>query len=369
MTPAEYGFAVGQGLQNTYSNVLMGLRENRAQQELSLREKAFQAEQDWNAKRYPLMLRQIETEEKMANFNLMSLQREQELKDAELESSAAMAPILDEMTMLAKADPNRLMTYSVPEISVNSSNPRVAAGASALARRKLQEYQEQLLNNSKEIALQKETANKMRQAATLSDVPSPIRLQLLQAAKKVESGGVSNLNDFELQSLVPFADKVTYQRSPAYFDSLEKISNIQAKQEDSRSKRTKALGDIAGNIFVSPELKQYAEKELMEAEPKTEASAKTKAMPQAAASATPEELNVFKADFRKAASAIQQNANALDVVDNLSENMLKTYKIPNTPQNKMAAQKKILELLKQSGVSLPFGPEDLSSPLQTEESP
>lgn len=45
MTPAEYGFAVGRGLQDTYSNVLMGLRENRAQQELSLRERAFMAEQ------------------------------------------------------------------------------------------------------------------------------------------------------------------------------------------------------------------------------------------------------------------------------------------------------------------------------------
>ena len=366
MTPAEYGFAVGQGIS---SNLLMGMREARAQQEMSLREKAFQAEQDWNAKRYPLMLRQIETEEKMANFNLMSLQREQELKDAELESSAAMSPILDEMTLLAKADPNRLASYIVPEITVNSANPRVAAGASALARRKLQEYQEQLLNNNKEIALQKETANKMRQAATLSDVPSPIRLQLLQAAKKVEGGGVSNLSDFELQSLVPFADKVTYQRSPAYFDSLEKISNIQAKQEDTKSKKTKALGDIAGNIFVSPELKQFAEKQLMGGETKTEPSAKADTSLQPTATAKPEELDVFKADFKKGASAINQGVNSLDVVDGLAENLLKTYKMPVTPKNKAAAQAQVLKMLRQSGVSLPFGPEDLAAPSQTEESP
>lgn len=42
MTPAEYGFAVGQGIS---SNLLMGMREARARQELSLREKAFMAEQ------------------------------------------------------------------------------------------------------------------------------------------------------------------------------------------------------------------------------------------------------------------------------------------------------------------------------------
>lgn len=42
MTPAEYGFAVGQGIS---SNLLMGLREGRAQQELSLRQRAFAAEQ------------------------------------------------------------------------------------------------------------------------------------------------------------------------------------------------------------------------------------------------------------------------------------------------------------------------------------
>jgi len=41
VTPAEYGFAVGQGIS---SNFLMGLRENRAQQELSLREKSYQLE-------------------------------------------------------------------------------------------------------------------------------------------------------------------------------------------------------------------------------------------------------------------------------------------------------------------------------------
>lgn len=46
MTPAEYGFAVGRGIQDTYSNVLMGLREGRAQEELSLRQRAFLAEQE-----------------------------------------------------------------------------------------------------------------------------------------------------------------------------------------------------------------------------------------------------------------------------------------------------------------------------------
>jgi hypothetical protein len=44
MTPDEYGFRVGAGLQTAFSDVLMGMREQRANQELSLREKSYNLE-------------------------------------------------------------------------------------------------------------------------------------------------------------------------------------------------------------------------------------------------------------------------------------------------------------------------------------
>ena len=71
--------------------------------------------------------------------------------------------------------------------------------------------------------------------------------------------------------------------------------------------------------------------------------------------------------FKQGAMAIKNGTNALDVISELSDQLLKTYNRANTPKNKLGAQAQILELLQANGIQLPFTIEDLSSTSQTPE--
>jgi hypothetical protein len=79
------------------------------------------------------------------------------------------------------------------------------------------------------------------------------------------------------------------------------------------------------------------------------------------------DLNMFATNFKQGASAIRSGTSALDVISQLSDNLLKTYGKPMTAKNKLAAQVQVLNLMRANGIDLPFTEEDLSSTSQNEE--
>lgn len=376
MTPAEYGFSVGSGLQQGFSNVLMGIRTGQAQQELSLRQKAFQAEQDWNNRRYPLMEKQLSIQ-----ADALKIQQEQQktaldLQNANMRATAEIAPYLAELDVIARAgDASKLSGYQVPDIKVDTGNPMIDNYASTLAKQGVVKYQKQLLENNQVYKTWNDAADKVLSVANRYDTPTPLKMQLMEMAPRLRSGGFNALTDFEKFNLLPYADKTAYAYSPERLTMLKLQQELGAKQEEAQTKRITALGKVAGNIFVTPEVQQATSEELTKMlKPSKNKAPSESVIPEetttpTAAVQTPaqKDLNAFATSFKQGANAIRSGTSALDVINELSNNLLKTYGKPTTAKNKLAAQVQVLNLMRANGIELPFTEEDLSSTSQTEE--
>ena len=376
MTPAEYGFAVGQQMAATGDKYLMGIRTGQAQQELSLRQKAFQAEQDWNNRRYPLMEKQLGIQADALKIQQQQQQTALDMQNANMRATAEIAPHLAELDVIARAgDANKLSSYQVPDIKVDTGNPLIDSYASTLARQGVAKYQKQLLENNQIYKTWGDAADKALSVANCYDTPTPIKMQLQDMALRLRSGGLNSLTDFEKYTLLPYADKTAYAYSPERLSMLKLQQELGTKQEDAETKRLAALGKISGNIFTSPEVQQATGEEITKMLKPGKSKSSTGGvvpeepnMPSAAITQPGQkDLNMFATNFKQGASAIRSGTSALDVISQLSDNLLKTYGKPMTAKNKLAAQVQVLNLMRANGIDLPFTEEDLSSTSQNEE--
>jgi hypothetical protein len=377
MTPAEYGFAVGQQMAATGDKYLMGIRTGQAQQELSLRQKAFQAEQDWNNRRYPLMEKQLSIQSDALKIQQQQQQTALEMQNANMRATAEIAPHLAELDVIARAgDANKLSSYQIPDIKVDTGNPLIDSYASTLARQGVAKYQKQLLENNQIYKTWGDAADKALSVANRYDTPTPIKMQLQDMALRLRSGGLNALTDYEKFELLPYADKTAYAYSPERMAMIKLQQDISTKEEEAKTRRIAALGKVGGDILAPEELQKTATEELKNilktGKGDTSSSSlmpQQPSMPTATSQPTSQkDLNAFKTSFKQGVVAIRDNrVNALDVINQLSDQMLKTYNKPSNAKTKLAAQAEILNLMRASGLQLPFTEEDLSSTSQTEE--
>jgi hypothetical protein len=377
MTPAEYGFAVGQQMAATGDKYLMGIRSGQAQQELSLRQKAFQAEQDWNNRRYPLMEKQLSIQSDALKIQQQQQQTALEMQNANMRATAEIAPHLAELDVIARAgDANKLSGYQIPDIKVDTGNPLIDSYASTLARQGVAKYQKQLLENNQIYKTWGDAADKALSVANRYDTPTPIKMQLQDMALRLRSGGLNALTDYEKFELLPYADKTAYAYSPERMAMIKLQQDLGTKQEEAETKRITALGKVGGNILAPEDLQKAATEELKTMLKKGKGTPSASgvvpeqpSMPSATSQPTSQkELNAFTTSFKQGVVAIKDNrVNALDVINQLSDQMLKAYNKPSNAKTKLAAQAEILNLMRASGLQLPFTEEDLSSTSQTEE--
>ena len=368
MTPAEYGFAVGAGLQQGFSNVLMGLREARAQQDQSLRERAFVEEMRQNAMLFPLKQAQIENQTQAVKLQSEMQRYNLNLQNAQMGMVSAMAPIETEMAFLAEANPAELQNYQIPDLKVDHPDPTFAKYASDLARQKLLEKKTSLLEATEDFQDRKTTADTLRQAARIPDMPTPLKAQFRAAATKLRSGGYGALSDMEVQKIIPLAEKEVFARSKEYRDLVKGEREYALKASGEATKRMAALGKIAGEgIFAPPEIQESAQKglaEMLKGGGTVAPMKSTKAVEEAAEQQV--DLEPLKLKIRQAAQAIRGGRDAMPIINNLANNVLQTYGLEDTPANRSAAQTQVLRILRGANINLPFSPEDFEAG-QTEE--
>lgn len=361
----------------TGDKYLMGIRTGQAQQELSLRQKAFQAEQDWNNRRYPLMEKQLGIQADALRIQQQQQQTALDMQNANMRATAEIAPHLAELDVIARSgDAGKLSSYQIPDIRVETGNPLIDSYASTLARQGVAKYQKQLLENNQIYKTWGDAADKALSVANRYDTPTPIKMQLQDMALRLRSGGLNSLTDFEKYTLLPYADKTAYAYSPERIAMLKLQQDLESKQEGAQTKRIEALGKVAGNIFVTPEVQQATSEELTKmlkpskGKPTTSGGVipEEPSMPSAAVNQPDQkDLNMFATNFKQGASAIRSGTSALDVISQLSDNLLKTYGKPVTAKNKLAAQVQVLNLMRANGIDLPFTEQDLSSTSQNQE--
>jgi len=361
----------------TGDKYLMGIRTGQAQQELSLRQKAFQAEQDWNNRRYPLMEKQLGIQADALRIQQQQQQTALDMQNANMRATAEIAPHLAELDVIARSgDAGKLSSYQIPDIRVETGNPLIDSYASTLARQGVAKYQKQLLENNQIYKTWGDAADKALSVANRYDTPTPIKMQLQDMALRLRNGGLNSLTDFEKYTLLPYADKTAYAYSPERIAMLKLQQDLESKQEGAQTKRIEALGKVAGNIFVTPEVQQATSEELTKmlkpskGKPTTSGGVipEEPSMPSAAVNQPDQkDLNMFATNFKQGASAIRSGTSALDVINQLSDNLLKTYGKPVTAKNKLAAQVQVLNLMRANGIDLPFTEQDLSSTSQNQE--
>lgn len=375
MTPAEYGFAVGQQMAATGDKYLMGIRTGQAQQELSLRQKAFQAEQDWNNRKFPLMEKQLSIQTDALKIQQQQQETALNMQNANMRATAEIAPHLAELDVIARAgDAQKLSSYQIPDIKVETGNPLIDSYASTLARQGVAKYQKQLLESNQVFKTWNDAADKALSVANRYDTPTPLKMQLMEMAPRLRSGGFNALTDFEKYNLLPYADKTAYAYSPERLGLIKLQQELDTKKEEAETKRLAALGKITGSIFVDPEVQKATGEEITTMlKPGKSTAPSGGLMPEQqsaprAAIQTPaqKDLNTFATNFKQGANAIRSGTSALDVISELSDNLLKTYGKPITAKNKLAAQVEVLNLMRANGIELPFTEEDLSSTSQNE---
>jgi len=388
MTAAEKINITSNLGQQIVSNMLMAQRAQQSQQELSLRARAFEAEQEWNQKRYPLMLKQLENQTTALDLEANSQKLQIELQrvnmaksNAELKSTAAIAPIAAEMDFLARTSPESLMSYSIPDITIEGDDKTVADAASALAKSKLNEYKTSLLNNNKIVQTWNDTADKLLQVSERYDTPSVMKMELQDAARKLRSSGLSGLTDHEKQNLIPYAEKIAYASSPAYIEMQKQRVETAATGTKAVTGRIKELREIAGNIFVDDATRKAAaaqlNKVMLSGQDQLESdqedtsvtpSAQAKPTASATPNVTPSASGTadLKTKFKQVADAIKQQHDPLPLINMLSDEVLKFKNLKPTKENKEAASKEVLRQLRNGGVSLPFLPSDLNPSSQEE---
>ena len=361
MTPAEYGFAVGAGLQQGFSNIM-------AARQQSIREKAFQAELEQNERLFPLKVAQIENQTQAVKLQSEMQQYNLNLQRAQMGMMSAMAPIDTEMAFLAEANPNALSSYQIPDIKVDHPDPTFAKYASDLARQKLLEKKTSLLEATEDFQDRKTTADTLRQASRIPGIETPIKAQLKAAATKLRTGGYESLSEFEIKKLIPLAEREVYARSKDYRELLKGEREFGLKQEAEQTKRMAALGKSAGEgIFAPPEIQEAAQKglgEMLKVGGQPRPIGTSRSVEETAAQEV--DLEPFKLKVRQGAQAIKGGRDAMPVINKLAGDLLKTYGLQDNASNRSAAQTQVLRILRGANINLPFSPEDFEAG-QTEE--
>ena len=381
MTPDQYGFAIGQQIAAGGDKYLMGLQSNRQEQDLSLRQRAFEFEQSYKEKTYPLMEQQIANRTESLRLDAELQRQALDLQKTSMQTSALLAPHLAELDLLSRTgDPKMLSNYQFPTINVDASaNPLLNQHAAAIASNQLRAYYTRLLDANEIRKTWGETSDKLL-AVSRMPVGSPIKMQLQAAAVKVRDGGMDALNSFELNTLLPWADKTAYSMSPEKMAYDKYQQEVESKKSKAKTDEATAYGKIAGNIFSSDALKAAAEKRLIEnlnsrgtpsgmdaTEGNVPGGVPTN-MPKATSyKPSKAQVEAFQTYAKQAAKSVAGGTNAIDVISKVSDELMKLYQLPATARNRMATQTKALELLQSTGVNLPFTEEDLSSTSQTEE--
>jgi len=353
MTPAEYGFAVGAGLQQGFSNVLMGLREARAQQDQSLRERAFVEEMRQNNLLFPLKQAQIENQTQAVKLQSEMQRYNLNLQNAQMGMLSAMAPIETEMSFLSEADPVKLSSYQIPDIKVDHPDPTFAKYASDLARQKLLERKTSLLEATEDFQDRKATADTLRQAARLPGIEAPIKAQLRTAAAKLRSGGYGSLSDFEIQSLIPLAEKKVFQSSKEYRDIVKGEREYALKATGEETKRMAALAKVTEGLFTPEETRAAAGKGISEILGGTKIEP-LKPNEKVEKAATEEiDLEPVRLKMRQGAEVIRQGADPMQVIERLVPEVIKAKRLPDNPKTRAAVRLSILQRYQAGGLNLP----------------
>lgn len=362
MTPEQYGFAVGAGLQQGFSNVLMGMREARAQQDQSLREKAFYEEMRQNNLLFPLKQAQIENQTQAIKLQSEMQRYNLNLQNAQMGMISAMAPIETEMAFLSQSDPTKLSAYQIPEIKVEHPDPTFAKYASDLARQKLLEKKTSLLEATEEFQDIKTTSDTLRQAARIPDMPTPLKAQFRAAATKLRSGGYGALSEMEIQKIIPLAEKEVFSRSKEYRDIVKGEREYALKATGEETKRMTALAKVSEGLFTPEETREAAGRGITEilGGAKVEPLKKSEAVEKISNQEV--DLEPIRLKMKQGAQAIRQGADAIQVIDKLVPDYLKAQKLKDTPQNRAAVRMAILRQYQAGGLSLPgFAPEDFEA--------
>lgn len=372
MTPAEYGFAVGAGLQQGFSNVLMGLREARAAQEQSLRERAFIEEMRQNDLLFPLKRTQIENQTKAIRLQAEQQQMAMDLKNAEIEIASAVAPVSLELDLMSRAKPSELANFQIPDIKIQHSNPKMAEYATAIARERLQAKKNQLIEATMEYKDIQDTAQTLFQAARLPDMQGPLRSELRTAGSKLLSGGWGALTEHERANILPMGQRAVYKASPEYKKSLMEEREMRVKERGAATKSYGELTKAEQGLFTTQEerskISETKKPLIVEMTGVEEGATKTRgggttetATEQETRRAATEQVDLqpFKLKIAQGAMRIREGKSATDIIDNLAVEYLKLLKLPNTPANRQSSRDKVLEAMQQSGVQLPrFMPSD-----------
>lgn len=144
MTPDEYGFRVGANLQTAFSDVLMGMRQNAAQRDLSLREKAYERDDELHK----------------AENALATLTTQKQIEDFRTRERLAPAMINFNTSMeTAHAayhksyDPSVYENIQIPNEILESNDPELISAAQQQKRQAYQMAVENSLNVTEEGAI------------------------------------------------------------------------------------------------------------------------------------------------------------------------------------------------------------------------
>ena len=131
MDPAEYGFAIGRGLQDTFSNVLMGLREERANKDLSLRERQFAMQQ------------------RLGDLQYQQAQKQMDLQDATVSGAPMVADQFQGLHNYAYSDNfDALKNASYKDVSIPGASPYASQAFNNAQRQQFEATKTQLLSAS-----------------------------------------------------------------------------------------------------------------------------------------------------------------------------------------------------------------------------
>lgn len=361
MDADQYGFQLGQAIS---SNFLMGLRENRAQQEQSLRERAFIAEEQMNRDLFPLKKAQIENQTMAVRLQAENQRAQMDAQRAELASASVMSPIMMEMDLLGRSNPQALMNYQIPDIQVAHENPLYAQSASALAKSKLIEYRETLLEKNEFIQDQKNTANTLLAFARDPSTPTVLKTEARVAAQKVRYGGLEALTPHEQVNILRVAEETVYKRSPQYIKQRKEQAELSIAQQGANTKTAKVLLDAANGLFIDTENRtQFLKKgqslidqgNLEAPQNLSGRSSQNEALKEITKDIATKEVNLapLQLKFAQGAAAIGRGADPMKVISRLAGDLLASQKLDDTPQNRISAEKAILATLQKSGLQLP----------------
>jgi hypothetical protein len=364
----------------------MGIRTGQAQQELSLRQKAYDAEQEWNNRKFPLMEQQLRNQTTALRLESDLTRQSFDLQNANMQATALTAPHMAELDLLAKTgDDTALSQWEPPELKLEGiDNPVLSNYATSIATQKLRAYKKTLLDSNAVYKSNNELADKMFSVATLPGIQTLDKLKLQRLGNKIRNTGISSLTEDE-QNFVNQGETLAWQFDPRRKE-LEK-SNLEmfVKAQDSETKELKTLSDTMGDFMVSDEVRATAAARFSEIISKRSAKAKSKpSMEETPKEETKPTTNTtskqsdttlqvkpnndFKLDLKFAAEAIRNGNNYEDVVEKLIPKGLKFKNLKDTPQNRMIIKMGILRTLNSAKLGLPIRQEQLGyTPSQIEE--